>query len=66
MMNMEEMDGLFVSIKAHKDTREAEIRASGDNIYLFSHGKNVQISPSELYDMITLLMSQFYDDFTHE
>jgi hypothetical protein len=63
---MEEMDGLVVSIKGHKDIRQAEIRASGDHIYLCAHGKNLQISPAELYDMITLLMSQYYQDFTEK
>jgi hypothetical protein len=62
---MEEMDGLVVSIKGHKGIREAEIRASGDQIYLCANGKNLQIAPAELYDMITLLMSQYYEDFTH-
>lgn len=60
------MDGLVVSIKGHKGSRTAEIRASGDHIYLCAHGKNLQISPGELYDMIALLMSQYYQDFTEK
>ena len=60
---MEEMDGLVVSIKGHKGARKAEIRAAGDHIYLCAHGKNLQISPGELYDMVALFMSQYYEDF---
>lgn len=60
------MENLVVSIKGHKDTRTAEIKVSGEQIYLCAHGKNLQISPAELYDMITLIMSQFYEDFTDD
>lgn len=60
---MTEMEGIVVSIKGHKGKREAEIRATGEHIYLCAHGKNLQISPGELYDMVALFMSQYYEDF---
>ncbi len=57
------MEELVVSIKGYKGTQEAEIRTSGEVIYLCSNGKNLMISPGELYDLINLFMSPHYENF---
>lgn len=44
----------------------ATIEYDGECLYLCAKGKKLLVSEGEVYDMITLFMSQFYSDFTEK
>lgn len=59
------MEKVRISVKGVKPGEYAGIECNGDEIHLCAKGKRLMVSEGELYDMITLFMSQFYEDF-HE
>ncbi len=60
------MDKIRVSVKGNKSRSVAWIESDGIDIHLCAKGKRLMISEGELYDLITLFMSQYYEDFTEK
>lgn len=58
------MEKVRVCVKGHNSRAVAWIESDGIDIHLCAKGKRLMISEGELYDMITLFMSQYYEDFT--
>jgi len=59
------MEKVRICVKGAHPSERAVIECDGDDIHLCAKGKRLMVSEGELYDMITLFMSQFYEDF-HE
>ncbi len=57
------MERIRFSVKGNKRMERATIEYDGDSIYLCAKGRKLMVSEGELYDMITLFMSQYYQDF---
>jgi hypothetical protein len=60
------MERVRISFKGRNPNETAMIDHDGIDIHLCAKGKRLMVSESELYDMVTLFMSQFYEDFTGE
>lgn len=52
-----------ICVSDHNDNQRATIHSDGESIHLYARGKKLQVSEGELYDLIILFMSQFYQDF---
>lgn len=59
------MEKVRICVKGLNPNERAVIECDGIDIHLCAKGKRLMVSEGELYDMITLLMSQYYEDFTH-
>lgn len=60
------MEKIRMRVKGTKPNQNAMIECDGDSIHLCAKGKRLMISEGELYDIVTLFMSQFYEDFTDD
>lgn len=60
------MDKVRICVKGESLNDTATIEYNGWDIHLCAKGKRLMISEGELYDMITLFMCQFYEDFTRQ
>lgn len=60
------MEKVRISVKGFKPGEYAGIECNGDEIHLCAKGKRLMVAEGELYDMITLFMSQYYRDFTEK
>lgn len=60
------MEKFRISVKGINPKSGAGIECDGNEIHLCAKGKRLMVSEGELYDMITLFMSQFYEDFNEQ
>lgn len=58
------MEKVRILFKDENSNRHASIECNGVDIHICAKGKRLMISEGELYDLITLFMGQFYEDFT--
>lgn len=58
------MEKARIWFKDANSNHHASIECNGESIHLCAKGKRLMVSEGELYDMVTLFMSQFYEDFT--
>lgn len=52
------------SIEGCKNGRYAEVCCVEGELYIKAHGKVLQVAPEEIYDMVTLYMSAYFQDFS--
>ncbi len=57
------MEKIRFIVKGSKIMKIASIEYDGESVYLCAKNRKLMVSESEIYDMITLFMSQFYEDF---
>ena len=57
------MERLRIKVRGETVNDTASIESDGWDIHLCARGKRLQVSEGEIYDMITLFMCQFYEDF---
>lgn len=60
------MEKVRFCVKAEGTNSTASIENNGEGIYFCAKGKRLRVSEGEIYDMITLFMSQFYEDFSDD
>jgi hypothetical protein len=60
------MERIRFSVKGAKGMDRATVEYDGECLYLCAKGRKLMVSEGEVYDMITLFMSQYYQDFTEK